>query len=199
MKIVMPIGRRGDKPLIIVPRGIPRIRMPQTRYGQNKCLLIAHFGTHTIETLPFRRWDAEGEEHKAWDNTIIVSEPPNRLRTIDTSCCLAIAMADTKRLVGAAIHIYFPRDQHKAMEYALWAMNSKRKDVVIGLSGMMLTYTNGSENKVRAEVAMHAGRYGRVIYNQLGKKGDIAIDFKKRQIYYPNNSPGFPYISSVSF
>jgi hypothetical protein len=188
MRIIMQTARRGDQYRIIVPRDRQLVRMPVNRSNGAKCLKIVNrIGLHIVEKLLYKRWDGESQEFQASDSTIIVSEFPNRLRTIGTSCCLAMALVDSSRLVGAVIHIYPYENVAEPAKYALWAMNSQSKDVEIGLSGVLGTF-GGEEHRIRQNIASSMNRFGTIVYNQLGISGDIAAKLERGEIHFPNRS-----------
>jgi hypothetical protein len=137
-----------------------------------------------MSVLDQTRSATQTEEFQAWDDTIIVTEFPFKLRTIDTSVCLAMAMVDVERLVASIIHVSFSSRMKEAAELSLWVMNSDPQNVVVGLSGMIFV---GPAVADRERVPIEARRYGRIIYDQLGHIGDLAIDLRKRTINSPHD------------
>jgi hypothetical protein len=162
----------------------PAVRFPAVRETSDNVMLIARFeGHHFIEVLDHPRISMrQPEEFEARDETITVSEFPHKIKTVGAGVCLAVALADTRRLVGGVIHIRWPEDRINAFEYARWAMNSRREDAVLGLSGMKYQYDDAKGQQLVSEVAADASKYGRVVFNQLTHKGDIFVDFSARMI-----------------
>ncbi|MBI5698887.1 hypothetical protein HZC35_01070 [Candidatus Saganbacteria bacterium] len=162
-------------------------RLPTVRNSRDRTRVITwHIDRGDIEEeeLKITRRNLQGHDLTAPDATVIVSEFPNILRTVGVSCCLAIALVDVNRLAGAVIHIYFAEYFIKPLRFALDALNGKSRDLRIGLSGVIGNY-GGKDDEIKADVVAGIGRYGPIIYNQMGERGDIAINFTNRTIHSP--------------
>ncbi len=164
-------------------------RLPAKRSPLDKTIVItAHagsgWGLPRVKQMEISRDSRCGLELTAPDDTIIVSEAPHRFRSIGVSCCLTIAIADPGRLAGAVVHTYIGEQFAAPLQFALYLLNGRPDDLRFGLSGLLCTF-GGKEAEIRARIAAGVGEYGRVIYDQLGKSGDIALDFQKRAIGSP--------------
>jgi len=180
-----------DSPLGIADRSDARKppvrRLLAIRESTDKSMIFLHRGCwlRTIETAVAR--DAgRGSLVKVLGETIVVTEIPHTPQTVGVSACLAITVVDSQRLAGAAIHILNATEYEEPLAFALAILNSPSRNLLFGLSGITCGFS-GDEADARAWVAAKIGRLGRIIYNQLGKKGDIAISFTKRMIYPPDN------------
>jgi hypothetical protein len=134
--------------------------------------------------MEIARNSRHGLELTAPDDTIIISEAPHRFRSIGVTGCLTIAIADAARQAGAVVHTYVAERFAAPLQFALYALNGQPADLLIGISGVLCTF-GGKEEEIRARIAAEIGQSGRIIYNQLGKKGDIAIDLLNRTIGTP--------------
>jgi len=162
----------------------PVKRMPKVRRSNDRivCVRYDYWGEYRVAVLDELRGAAQGREFQIWDQTIMVTEFPFALRTIDTSVCLAAAFLDIERLVVGICHLPFAEKFEEAADFSLWAMNSARRNVHVGLSGMI--FSRGDE--ARRQVAQTAAKYGRVVYNVLGQRGDIAVSTSNRLFFYPH-------------
>jgi hypothetical protein len=164
-------------------------RLPAVRNAYDKTMVItAHagsgWGAPRVQQMEIARDSHRGLELTAPDNTIIVSEAPHRFRSLGVTGCLTIAIADATRQAGAVVHTYIAERFAAPLQFALYALNGRPADLRIGISGLLCTY-GGKEEEIRARIAAEIGQSGRIIYNQMGKKGDIAIDFLNRTIGTP--------------
>lgn len=162
-------------------------RLPAVRNGHDKTRVITRqwgWGYIQTEELDVTRQSFQGRNLAAPDDTIIVSELPHTLRTVGVTCCLAIALVDARRLAGALVHIYFAEQFAEPLRFALDALNGDPRDLRIGLSGVVCTFGE-KDAEIKAGVIAGIGRYGPIIYNQMGKRGDIAINFMDRTIHSP--------------
>jgi hypothetical protein len=166
-------------------------RLPATRNAYDKTMVITShagsgWGAPRVKEMEGIGHSWRGVELTAPDDTIIVSEAPHTLRSIGVTCCLAIAIADVSRQAGAIVHTYVAEQFAAPLQFALYALNGRSQDLRIGISGVICSFTGGKEVEIRARIAAEIGQSGRIIYNQLGKKGDIAINFQDRTIGSPH-------------
>ena len=168
-------------------------RLPTIRRAYDRTLLITShagsgWGAPRVKEMEIARNSWQSLELTAPDDTIIVSETPHKLRSIGATGCLVIAIADVTRQVGAVVHTYVAELFAAPLKFAIEALNGRPQDMRIGISGVICSFTGGKEDTIRAQIAAGIGQSGRIIYNQMGKKGDIAIDFQHRTIGSPDEN-----------
>jgi hypothetical protein len=86
-----------------------------------------------------------------------------------------------------------PEQFAEPLQFAIDALNGDPRDLRLGLSGVLCTFGE-KDAQIKAGIVNGIGEYGPIIYNQLGKKGDIALSFVDRTIYNP-----YDIFSAVKF
>jgi hypothetical protein len=161
----------------------PEYCLPAERKSTDRSIIITRRGGSVwVREMEMTRDSRRGLEIIAPDNTTVVSELPHRMRTVNVSCCLAIALADRTRLVGALVHTRYAERYAEPLHFALAAMNSQPEDLCVGISGVV-----GALGVDEGRVVAGIGEFGQIIYDQMGKRGNIAIDFEERMIYGPHD------------
>ena len=143
-------------------------------------------GEVRVQEMEMTRNSGRGREFLVPGNTIIVAETPLTLLASGVSCCLAIALADTARQAGALVHTDSAEQFDEPLLFALEALNSRPEDLRIGLSGVLFSF-EGYDDDLRAQVAARMGP-DKIIYNQLGKQGDMFINFQAKTIGSPHGN-----------
>ncbi|MBN3032895.1 MAG: hypothetical protein JW873_02255 [Candidatus Saganbacteria bacterium] len=161
-------------------------RLPAVRKSTDKSMIISCYGWYGPESkvTGIPRNAPCGQLLEVPDESIIISETPHIIRSVRVTTCLAIALVDCARLVGAVVHTYYPEQFAEPLQFALAAINGRPENLRIGLSGMANHFDMDTPKRL-AGITAGIGTFGRVVYNELGHKQNILINFEHRMIGSP--------------